>query len=135
VLEVVALGLRKIWSTMVHARLTPVYGNVNISQEELKQMGAATRERNHLYQIEYQRELRRNTSESYKHRQKVNNVKQKPGTKARQQNAFQKGRYERETCGVGCRDMATLVIHDAFECYGRRVDEGPDAYKCGGNNR
>ncbi|KAH4195240.1 hypothetical protein HBI95_195590 [Parastagonospora nodorum] len=112
----------------------PVYGNFHLSKDELKQMAAETRERNRIYQLEYARELRKNPTEQYKKTQKANNIKQRPGTKARQQASVRNKLYECKTCNVSCRDMATLVRHNATPRHRRMVEKGADAWKCCGTD-
>jgi hypothetical protein len=52
------------------------------SGAELRRM---QRERDRLYQYHYQRQLRKNTTPEFKERTRIHNLKQKPGTKLREQ--------------------------------------------------
>jgi len=73
------------------------------------------------------------TSEPYrgvKEREKTNNIKQKPGTQARQQAAVENKTYYCEVCNVSCRDAATLRRHDETPRHKRKFERGDDDYEC-----
>lgn len=99
-------------------------GGKHFTEEQLEEMAAETHERNRLYQIEYQRNLRANATPQYKARQHANNIKQKPGTKARQQASVASKKYYCSTCDVSCRDNASLVLHNRTPRHLKRVDRG-----------
>ena len=102
----------------------------DFSEQELENMAAEIKEKNRLYQIQYQRDLRANPTESYKARIKVHNEKQKPGTQVRQKAAVENQLYRCDVCDVSCRDHASLVRHNASPRHQRRSLRGDGAYEC-----
>jgi hypothetical protein len=93
-------------------------------------MAREAREKNRLYQIEYQRSLRENPTEEYKERQRVNNVKQRAPTRARQRKAVADKTYECKLCGVSCRDNASLVRHNKTPRHKLKLQKDGDDWKC-----
>lgn len=85
---------------------------LDYTHEQLEEMKRIVEAKNAAYQKEYQANLRAAATPEYKARQKANNEKQKPGTKARQQKAVEDKTYYCALCDVACRDNATLVRHN-----------------------
>ncbi|OAL22130.1 hsp72-like protein [Fonsecaea nubica] len=116
-----------------NALLEGVGGNekdLDFTPEELEEIDAAVKEKNRLYQNDYGRELRANPTEAYKARQKVNNEKQKPGTKARQMTAVETKQYHCNVCNVSCRDAASLKRHNMTPRHLRKVKMGDSDFIC-----
>lgn len=67
--------------------------SLTLTAEELETAAAATAEKNRLYQIDYQRDLRANPTEKFRERTRTNNKKQKAGTAIRQKEAIESQTY------------------------------------------
>lgn len=109
-------------------------GEMDFTPEQLEDIARITREKNAQYQEKYQRELRANPTDKYKQRQKTNNIKQQPGTKARQEEAIKNKTYHCEVCDVSCRDNASLVRHNATPRHQKKLEMGDDDYRCSACN-
>jgi hypothetical protein len=105
-------------------------GEMDYTPEELEYMAKLTKEKNAEYQYHYQRELRANPTEHYKQRQAAHNIKQKPGTRARQKAAVEEKKYHCNVCDVSYRDAASLRRHNATPRHKRKLEHGTDSYKC-----
>ncbi|KAK5184122.1 hypothetical protein LTR44_003628 [Exophiala sp. CCFEE 6388] len=75
-------------------------------------------------------DLRVNPTEHYKARQKRNNEKQKPGTKARQSNAIEDKLYHYHVCNVSCRDVASFRRHNETPRHAKKMEMGDADYHC-----
>jgi len=64
-------------------------GEMDLTPEQLEEMARIRKEKNANYQHEYGLQLRAEASEEYRERQNRNNVKQLPGTQARQKAAVE----------------------------------------------
>ena len=105
-------------------------GELDFTPQQLEDMARIIKEKNAAYQVEYQRALRANPTEEYKLRQKINNSKQKPGTRARQQAAVETKKYHCDVCNVSCRDAASLRLHNDTPRHRRKLEHGDDDYEC-----
>jgi hypothetical protein len=105
-------------------------GEMDFTPQQLEDMARITKEKNAAYQVVYQKNLRANPTEQYKRTQKNNNIKQKPGTQARQQAAVKDQTYHCTVCNVSCRDNAPLVLHNATKRHKRKLEHGDDDYEC-----
>jgi hypothetical protein len=111
--------------------LDTVEGDLGLSPEQLEAIAAAVREKNRAYQTVYHKHLARNPTPKYRARQKLNNERQKAGTKARQQKAVaDKQEYYCEPCKVACRDHASLVRHQAKPRHQKKLIMGDDDFYC-----
>jgi len=106
------------------------FDEMDFAPEKLEEISAATREKNRLYQDDYQKQLRANPTEKFKNRMKTHNEKQKPGTKARQAEAIAAEKYRCEPCNVNCRDAASLRLHKTKPRHKKMVEMGDKDYEC-----
>ncbi|KAF2426566.1 hypothetical protein EJ08DRAFT_637794 [Tothia fuscella] len=93
--------------------LESIIGNLDFSSEQLSEMAARTKERQRLNRLVYNAKMRANPTPSYIASRNANNLKQLPGTKAREQAAIAVGKYRCEPCGINHRNKANLTKHNA----------------------
>lgn len=105
-------------------------GEMDLTPQQLEDIDRITKEKNALYQYEYQRALRANPTEKFRQRQKDNNIKQKPGTEARQRAAIEDKTYYCNVCEVACRDAASLRAHNKTKRHHKKVELGDKDYEC-----
>lgn len=108
--------------------------DMDFTAEELEEIAAAVKEKDRLYQYQYQRALRANPTEEYRSRQKRNNEKQKSATKVRQKSAVENQQYHCAACGVSCRDNASLIRHNATKRHQKKVRQGDEDFHCAACN-
>lgn len=106
----------------------------DFTPEQLEEMAAATKEKDRLYQQQYQQALRANSTEEFLTRQQLNNEKQQPGTKARQQAAVENQQYHCTVCNVSCRDKASLKRHNATKRHLKKTNQGDEDFHCAACN-
>lgn len=110
-------------------------GSDDFTPQQLIDMAATTKENQRLKDQRIKLALRTNPTEKYKARQKVNNVKQRPRTKAREQAAVENQQYHCIFCNVSCRDNATLARHNATKGHIKRATQGNEDFFCSPCNR
>ena len=95
--------------------LEPVYGDFDLSPEQLEAKAAATKEKTRQYRLEYNRNLQANPT---------------PEFKARHANRTAKKTFYCDVCKVSCRSNATLKSHNEGPRHRKKVEIGDDDYHC-----
>jgi hypothetical protein len=88
--------------------------NQDYTPEQMENIIADRKARDAEYQVRYQKSLRANPTPAFRARNNLNNQKQKPATKARQQDSVLSKRYHCAVCDVSCRDAASLQLRLAI---------------------
>jgi hypothetical protein len=107
-----------------------VVGDLHLTAEQLDAIASTQAEQERVYGLEYARNLRANPTEQLRETQRNNNIKQKAGTKARQQQAIASGTYACRTCNVNNRDAAMLRRHNDTPRHKKKLIMGDDDYHC-----
>lgn len=110
--------------------IRPGEADLDFTPEQLEEMDAAIKEKNRLYQVQYQKTLRANPTPQFRARQKRNNIKQVPGTRLRQQAAVSSKKYHCPACNVSCRDHASLLRHNKTPRHAKKTQMGDDDFHC-----
>ncbi|RBR11796.1 uncharacterized protein FIESC28_08835 [Fusarium coffeatum] len=83
-------------------------GDLDLSPEELNQMDAIIKDKNRTYHANYGKALRANPTPEHIERSRVNNIKQRPATIARQQEAVANQTYHCSDLGTNVRALRRL---------------------------
>lgn len=106
--------------------IEPVYGDLNLSKEELKRIAQAVKDKNRKYHQAYGKKQRENPTPEFKASQKARNAKQRPKTKANQVKAVADKTHHCQTCDYSARNNSDLQAHFRTKVHQRRVKEAEE---------
>lgn len=107
-----------------------IAGEFDLTEEQLEEMAAATKEKNRVYQVQYGKNLRANADDEYREAQRRANAKRAPIQKEIYKVVKQSQKFRCNICDVDFRNPSDLAVHNRSPRHLRYVADGRSGYHC-----